>query len=140
MSAVTSGADMVPGEEPLRDADPFDPAAVRISPDYGAVGVKRVLTSVRVGKPGGQEFVRTCPAPEYRVEVGLLELKQDREHYLVMPAMHAEMVLVRLYLAISCGGAVFSGRCACPDPTGGATPGTRAPSTPPSSPCRTGCG
>src|SRR4051794_3311878 len=107
MSAFTSENEVPPGEEPLRDADPFAPEAIRISPAYGAVGAKRVLTSVRVGKPGGQEFVRTCPAPEYRVEVGLLELKQDREHYLVMPTMHAElaqeMVLVRLYLAISRG-------------------------------------
>src|SRR5215207_1570347 len=67
MSALSS-EDMVPGEEPLRDADPFDPAALRISPDFEAVAVKRLVVAVPVRKPKRQEFVRVHPDEHYRLE------------------------------------------------------------------------
>jgi hypothetical protein len=66
--------------------DPFDPTRLRMGQDFGAmVGVKRLLTTVPVRKPSKEVFVRTHPDPEYRLPTGVLELKEDREIYLVDP-------------------------------------------------------
>ena len=107
---------------PLEDADPFDPAALRLAPDFEAVGVKRVLTTLPVRKPGRQEFVRVHPGEAYRLETGLLELKEDREFYLlhpdVRPELADEMVPVRLHLAVARSGAVFLWPVRLPGPDG----------------------
>ena len=54
-------------------------------------GVKRLLTTVPVRKPSPQEFVRVHPDSNYRANVGLLELKDDRETFLLTPAMAQEL-------------------------------------------------
>jgi hypothetical protein len=81
---------------------------------------------VPVRKPGRQEFVRVHPSPDYRLEGGLIELEEDREFYLVQPGMRPAladgMVLVRLYLAISRGGAVFFWPVRLPGPDGRRNP------------------
>jgi hypothetical protein len=112
--------------EALDAPDSFDPANLRLAPDFEAVSIKRALTTIPVRKPGKQEFLRVHPEEEYRLETGLIELKEDREHYLVHPAMRAElvedMVSVRLYLAVSRGGAVFFWPVRLPGPDGRRNP------------------
>jgi hypothetical protein len=52
------------------------------------VGVKKVLNTVPVGKPNKQDFIRVHPGPEFRLSpAALIELKDDRESYLVTPTM-----------------------------------------------------
>ena len=86
------------------------------------LGVKRVLTTLPVRKPGRQEFVRVHPDEAYRLETGLLELKEDREFYLLHPAVRPEladeMVPVRLHLAVARSGAVFLWPVRLPGPDG----------------------
>jgi hypothetical protein len=66
--------------------DPFDPANLRLDQSFiESAGVKKLLTTVPVGKPNPQDFVRTHPDQTYRVQVALIELKDDREVYLVLP-------------------------------------------------------
>lgn len=78
-------------------ADPFDPASLRLSQDFASsIGVKRVFTRIRCGKPDKYEFVRVRPGEEWRLETCLLELKgsQDKpgqETYLVAPALRDEL-------------------------------------------------
>ena len=86
------------GVLPLDKApDPFDPAALRLSQDFASsIGVKRVFTRIRCGKPEKHEFVRVRPGEEWRLETCLLELKgsQDKpgqETYLVAPALRDEL-------------------------------------------------
>src|SRR4051812_11570689 len=68
--------------------DPFDPARLRMDQDFGAkVGVKKLLTTVPVRKPGREAFVRTHPDPAYRLLTGVVELKEEREIYLVAPVL-----------------------------------------------------
>jgi hypothetical protein len=66
-------------------------------------GVKKLLKTVPVRKPGPQDFVRTHP--EHRLPAALIELKDDREMYLVSPAMvpelHGEYFPAMLFLTIS---------------------------------------
>jgi hypothetical protein len=73
--------------------DPFDPAALRLNQSFAdTVGVKKLLTTVPVRKPNRQEFVRVHPDPAYRLTpAAIIELKEDREVYLVTPAMASEL-------------------------------------------------
>ena len=74
------------------EADPFDLASLRLSQDFAAaVGVKRLITTIPVKKPSKEWFVRTHPDPAYRLQTAVLELKEDRETYLVAPSLWAEL-------------------------------------------------
>jgi hypothetical protein len=67
-----------------------DLSALRLSQDFAAtVGVKKALLTVPVRKPAKEWFVRTSPA--LRIETAVLELKEDRETYLVTPALWSEL-------------------------------------------------
>jgi len=92
--------------------DPFDPANLRLSQAFTeTVGVKKLLTTVPVRKPGPQDFVRVHPNPEYRDNFPIIELKDDREEYIVttglVPELVGEFVTKTLYLAINRQGTVF---------------------------------
>lgn len=70
-----------PGAEP---DDPFSPDRLRLSQDFGAAaGVRKLLTTVPVRKPSREWFVRTHPEEAYRLQTAVVELKEDREVYLV---------------------------------------------------------
>jgi hypothetical protein len=70
-----------------------DLTSLKLGQDYAdTVGVKKVLNTVPVGKPNKQDFVRVHPAPEFRLSpAALIELKDDRESYLVTPTMAANL-------------------------------------------------
>jgi hypothetical protein len=76
-------------------ADPFDPKAFAVSPQAlvarGDVGVVPVLTGLSVRKPSKQEFYRVCSDPVFMMVAPLLELKEEREVYLVAPAVAATL-------------------------------------------------
>jgi hypothetical protein len=64
--------------------DPFDPARLRLSQDFAAtLGVKKALLTVPVRKPAKEWWIRTHPDESYRIETAVLELKEERETYLV---------------------------------------------------------
>jgi hypothetical protein len=66
------------------DQPRFDPERFRLSQDFGAeLGVKKRLVSVPVRKPDRQVFIRTHPDEGYRLPTPVIELKEDRETYLV---------------------------------------------------------
>lgn len=44
-----------------------------------------------VRKPGRQDFIRVHPDESYRLETAVLELKEDRETYLVDPDIWHEL-------------------------------------------------
>lgn len=68
--------------------DPFDPARLRMKQNFGAsTGVKKHLNTVPVRKPVKEWFVRTHPDEAYRIQTGVVELKEDREMYLVDPGL-----------------------------------------------------
>ena len=82
-----AGADVAKPE-----ADPFDLDSLRLSQDFAsAVGVKRLIKTVPVKKPSKEWFVRTHPDPAYRLQTAVLELKEDRETYLVSPGLWPEL-------------------------------------------------
>jgi hypothetical protein len=80
-----------PAAEPPDD-DPFDPARLRLPQDFAAaVGVRKLLTTVPVRKPSKEWYVRTHPNPAYWFPAGILELKEDRELYLIPNALWPEV-------------------------------------------------
>jgi hypothetical protein len=93
--------------------NPFDPAGLRLDQSYlQHQGAKKLLTEVPVRKPGKQEFVRTHPSPDYRLTpAAVIELKEEREFYLVPPAMApdlpGEIDLVTLFTTINRQGDLF---------------------------------
>jgi hypothetical protein len=63
-----------------------DLTALRLSQDFAATcGVKKALLTVPVRKPAKEWFIRTNP--DWHIETCVLELKEDRETYLVAPAL-----------------------------------------------------
>jgi hypothetical protein len=73
--------------------NPFDPASLRLDQNFAeTVGVKKLLTTVPVRKANRQDFVRVHPDPAYRLTpAAIIELKEDREVYLVTPQMAMEL-------------------------------------------------
>ena len=68
--------------------DPFDPDRLRLSQDFAAnLGVKKVLTTVPVRKPSKEWWIQVHPDPAYHIQTAVLELKEDREVYLVDPSL-----------------------------------------------------
>jgi hypothetical protein len=72
--------------------DPFDPASLRLNQDFSTISVKKALLSVPTRKPDKSWFVRVHPAEQYRLQTAVIELKEDRETYLVAPALWPELV------------------------------------------------
>jgi hypothetical protein len=77
----------VHGKSPATAApDPFDPASLRLSQDFASsFGVKKALLTVPVRKPDRAWFVRVHPCDDYTLQTAVVELKEDRETYLVAP-------------------------------------------------------
>jgi hypothetical protein len=102
------------GANPARGADDdsmFDPERLRLNQNFADdLGVKTLLT-VRVYKPGKQTCFRVHPAPEYRLTTSLLELKDQRETYLVdpalLPSLGEEITNVTLFTCIDRSGNLF---------------------------------
>jgi hypothetical protein len=93
--------------------DPFDVAKLRLDPSsiVETAGVKKLRRTVPVRRPSPQDFVRVNANPAYRVKFGVIELKDDREDYLVVPhlvpQLPGEVVFKTIFTAINRQGVVF---------------------------------
>lgn len=92
--------------------DPFDPSRFAVSGSVmSEIGVTKELVACPVRKPNKQEFVRVNPDSAYHLRACILELKDERETYLVAPDVAAmlpgETKTVDLRLAASRQGAIF---------------------------------
>ncbi len=99
--------------EPAHGAPPaggFDFNALRLSQAYtDTAGVEKLLIMVPVRKPAKTEFVRVHP--EMHFDTMLVDLKEDRESYLVLPHLLTDVsgiaVPVSLRLAINRATVLF---------------------------------
>src|SRR5262249_744840 len=105
--------------------DPFDPASLRLSQDFSAqLGVKKALTTVPVRKPDKAWFVRVHSSEDYRLQTAMVELKEERETYLVAPALWQELAGEStfsprvLHTAVNRQGVVFLWPIRLPGPDG----------------------
>jgi hypothetical protein len=80
-------------EENTTPPDPFDPANLRLDQSFvESAGVRKLLTTIPVGKPNKQDFIRVHPDPAFRQLVGLIDLHEEREIYLVPQTLAHELV------------------------------------------------
>jgi hypothetical protein len=91
--------------------DPFDLSLLRLDQSFvESAGVKKLLTTVPVRKPSPQDFVRVHPSPEYRAALAIIELKDDREMYLLTPQIAQELpgefAMCMMFTAINRQGVV----------------------------------
>jgi hypothetical protein len=84
--------------------------------------VKKLRTTIPVRKPGNQTFFRVCPKEDYRGMFPVIELKDEREEYVVtnnlLPELSTEVVFKQLCLAITRGGVLFILPLRYPGPDG----------------------
>lgn len=104
--------------------NPFDPKSLRLDQNFSeAVGVKKLVTTVPVRKPNRQDFVRVHSDPAYRLSpAAIIELKEDREVYLVTPAMAiklpGEFTTAALFTTINRQGVLHLWPVKLPGPDG----------------------
>jgi hypothetical protein len=105
-----------------KEVDPFDLDALKLSQDFSDLGVQKVLLRVPVRKPSRQEFFRTRPGADYRLDTAIIELKAEQEYYLISPELRAtffdEIKPVRLVTSITRQGNVFLLPITLPGPDG----------------------
>lgn len=90
----------------------FDFEKYKLSQNFSEqIGVKKELLTIPVRKPNRQDFIMVNPDPNYQNQVAVLELKDDRETYLVNPSIISEVsseVVIKLLLtAINRQGVLF---------------------------------
>ena len=88
-------------------ADPFaDLSKLRLDQSFlEMAGAKKILTTVLVRRPKSQDYVRVHPDDKFREAFAVIELKDDRERYLITPdiavALPTEIVTEMLYATIN---------------------------------------
>jgi hypothetical protein len=115
--------DPLPNIEQTKVTDPFDLSNLRLSQNFSeTAGVKKLLKTVPVRKPNPQDFVRVHSEPAYRENFPVVQLKDDREEFLVpaglLPELVGEFVSVTLFTAINRQGVLFLWPVRLPDPQG----------------------
>jgi hypothetical protein len=111
-------------DDPTGNApDPFDLSKLRLPQAFAeTAGVKKLLKTVPVHKPKPQDFVRVHQGVEFRENFPVIELKDEREEYVVssdlVPELVGEFVSKTLYTAINRQGVVFLLPVRLPDPDG----------------------
>jgi hypothetical protein len=104
--------------------DPFaDLNNLRLTQDFAETcGVKKLLTTVPVRRPNPQDFIRVHPDVAYRESFPAIDLKDERELYVVSRNMQAELstecVSETLFTAINRQGVVFLWPIRLPGPDG----------------------
>ena len=104
--------DDVKNDQDLTEPDNLDLDSLRLSQNFTAmVGVKKKIITVHVRKPDRQWFVRVHSEESYRLETAMLELKEDREFYLVDSSLWSELpgeiIPIALFTAVNRQGVVF---------------------------------
>src|SRR5450759_1867230 len=97
--------------KPRTDKD-FNPDELRLTQDYAQeLGGKKLLTRVPTDKPARHWFSRVHPDPSYRMTVGTIVLKAERELYVVHPSIATDLAdeirFEMLYTGINRQGTLF---------------------------------
>jgi hypothetical protein len=124
---TTHNLKALPGSDPavISDGipDPFDLDSLCLSQAFTeTVGVKKLLKTVPARRPNPQDFVRVHASPDYRRNLLCVDLKDDRECYVVRPEIAPELVgetvMKTIFTAITRQGVVFLWPVTIPPPDG----------------------
>ena len=118
---VKAAAVVVVSKKPLSTAR-FTVEACRTGLRSSPAALKKLLTTVPVRKPNRQDFVRVHPESSYVLDTMLLNLKEERETYLIDPSLRdgitRELTFTRLALAVNRQKVVFLWQLRLPDSSG----------------------
>jgi hypothetical protein len=103
--------------------DPFAPENLRLDQSFLETGGgKKLLTTIPIRRPGKQTYFRVRPGSEWRDMFPMIDLKDDREEYIVVrelvPELFAEVVFKQLCVAITRQGTLFLLPVRYPGPDG----------------------
>jgi hypothetical protein len=96
-NAMNESNDSLPENKPDQaqsrpKSDPFDLDRLRLTQNFAeSLGVKKVMLSLPIRKPDKTWWVRTHPSPKYQMQILILELKEEREIYLIDPDLRCEL-------------------------------------------------
>ena len=101
----------------------FDVSKLRLTQDFASkIGVKKLFLTVPVRKPNRQEFVRVRKGEDHQLQTAILEMKEDRESFLVDPSLWNELpgeIIPKVILtAINRQGILFLWPIRLPGPDG----------------------
>ncbi|MBT5540450.1 MAG: hypothetical protein HOK20_02535, partial [Alphaproteobacteria bacterium] len=101
----------------------FELEDLSLSQDFGSmVGVKKVVTTVPVRKPHKQEFVRVRPEDDFHFSTAVIEIKEDKEIFLVEKKLWNELtseLIPKVFLTgITRQGVLFLWPIRLPGPDG----------------------
>jgi hypothetical protein len=71
--------------------NPFDPQSLRLTPAHVGGATRKQVLTIPVVKPPKQDWIRTHPDPDYRMNIGVLDLKEERELWAVVPEVYSEL-------------------------------------------------
>lgn len=78
--------------ETILPPDPLDLANLRLDQDFAkTAGVKKALVMVPTRKPDKSWFFRVHPDEAYRLTTAVIEVKEDRETYLLSADLRSEL-------------------------------------------------
>ena len=129
-AAATSGqgngdSTKKPTAASLPAPDPFEPKNLRLGSNFAAtLGVKKAVLTVPVRKPAREWWIRVHPDSDYHLDTAVLELKEDREIYLVDPDLRSELSTEAtfgpraIFTAVNTVGVVFLWPIRLPGPDG----------------------
>jgi hypothetical protein len=92
--------------------DPFDLSSLCLNQDFTeTLAVKKLLRTVPARRPSPQDFVRVHSSPDYRRNLLCIDLKDDRETYIVRPEIAAQLLgetaMKTVFTGITRQGVVF---------------------------------
>jgi hypothetical protein len=92
--------------------NPFAPENLRIDINLAeGIGVRKAIITIPVRKPNGQDFIRVHKEAEFRLPVAIIELRDDRETFLILPSIArdipGEYIMVTMYTCINRQGVLF---------------------------------
>lgn len=101
----------------------FDPRNLALTQDFVTmVGTKKEVMRVPIQRPPAQSFFSPHPDETWRIQVALIELKEERENYLVAPSLldelHGEWVAKVLVSCQTRQGTYFLWPIRLPGPDG----------------------
>ena len=69
----------------------FDLDKMRLKQDFAGGAVKKHITTIPIGKPGRFSYIRVHSDPAFHFKTLVLDMKQDRETYLVQEELQEEL-------------------------------------------------
>jgi hypothetical protein len=91
--------------------DGFNLESLRLDQSFIETSVKKLLLTVPVRRPSNQDFIRVHPNPAYRANLAIVELRDERETYLLSPTiargLPGEFAMATIYTAVNRQGTCF---------------------------------